>query len=217
MTTAPIRLAIADDHEIFREGLSLFISKIPDFNLIGEARNGMELLSFLKRETVDIVLMDIRMPELNGIETTRIIRKDIPDTKIIALTMFDDEQNILNMYQAGVSGYLLKNTNKVQFETAIRTVHSGGNYFSNDTAIHFIRKAAKDKESDGQHLNEREIEIIKLLCMQLSSKEIADKICLSIRTIEGYRMKIMKKINVKNHAGIVLYAMKHGYIEQDGQ
>jgi DNA-binding NarL/FixJ family response regulator len=211
-----VNLAIADDHEIFREGLTLLINKIPDFRLAGEARNGKELLTLLKNEPVDVVLMDIRMPELNGLEATKILRKDMPDIKIIALTMFDDEQNILNMYHAGVSGYLLKNTNKVQFEEAVRTVYNGGTYFSNDATIHLIRKAVKEKDPDyGQPFNERETEIIKLLCKQYSSKEIADKICLSVRTVEGYRMKIMKKINVKNHSGIVLFALKNGLIEQD--
>jgi DNA-binding NarL/FixJ family response regulator len=212
---AIIQLAIADDHEIFREGLTLFIKKIPDFTLVGEGRNGIELITMLKKKEVDIVLMDIRMPEMNGVEATKLIRKDFPEVKVIALSMFDDEQNILNMYHAGVSGYLLKNTNKAQFEEAVRTVYNGGTYFSNDATLHLLRLAAKEKDPDYEPFNDREKEIIKLLCQQNSSKEIADKICLSVRTIEGYRTKIMKKINVKNHSGIVLYALKNGLIEQD--
>jgi DNA-binding NarL/FixJ family response regulator len=215
MANIPIQLAIADDHEIFREGLSLFIKKIPDFYLSGEARNGVELLSLLKSQKVDIVLMDIRMPEMNGLEATKIVRNEFPAIKVIALTMFDDEQNILNMYHAGISGYLLKNTNRIQFEEAIRSVYNGGTYFSNDATFHLLKNAAKEKDPDFEPLNEREKEIIKLLCKQYSSKEIADKICLSTRTVEGYRFKIMKKINVKNHSGIVLYALKNGLIEQD--
>jgi len=215
MAISPINLAIADDHEIFRDGLSMFISKIPEFKLVAEARNGIELLTLIKRTDIDVILMDVRMPELNGIEATKIIRKEHPAIKIIALTMFDDEQSILNMYHAGVSGYLLKNTNRTQFETAVKTVSQGGTYFSNEATIQLIRKAAKGSESDLQQFNDREIEIINLLCKQYSSKEIADKINLSIRTVEGYRMKIMKKIDAKNHAGIVLFALKHGLIEQE--
>lgn len=216
MALFPINLAIADDHEIFREGLCMFINKIPDFDLLGEARNGVEILTLLRRKPIDVVLMDIKMPEMNGVEATRKIRKDYPDTKVIALSMYDDEQSILSMYEAGVSGYLLKNTNIIQFETAVRTVYNCGNYFSNDATLKLIQNAAKGKNSSGaENFNDREIEIIKMLCEQKSSKEIADKICLSIRTVEGYRMKIMKKINAKNHSGIVLYAIKAGIIKQE--
>jgi DNA-binding NarL/FixJ family response regulator len=216
MSSFPINLAIADDHEIFREGLCMFISKIPDFDLLGEARNGVEILTLLRRKPIDVVLMDIKMPEMSGIEATKIIHKDYPDTKVIALSMYDDEQSILNMYNAGASGYLLKNTNKLQFESAVRTVYGGGSYFSNEAAMKLIQNISKGKNTSAtESFNDREIEIIKMLCEQKSSKEIADKICLSIRTVEGYRMKIMKKINAKNHSGIVLYAVKAGLIPQN--
>ena len=216
MTSFPINLAIADDHEIFREGLCMFINKIPDFDLLGEARNGVEILTLLRRKPIDVVLMDIKMPEMNGIEATKVIRKEYPDTKVIALSMYDDEQSILNMHAAGASGYLLKNTNKMQFETAVRAVYNGGTYFSNDATMKLIQSVSKNRQAkNDENFNDREIEIIKLLCEQKSSKEIADKICLSIRTVEGYRMKIMKKIQAKNHNGIVLYAIKAGIINQD--
>lgn len=211
----PIRIVIADDHEIFRDGFHVMLKKQTDIELVGEAADGNELIEITGALKPDIVLTDIKMPILNGIEATRIIKKKYPAIGIIALSMFDDDNLIIDMLESGAKGYLLKNTSKSDIIDAIKMVYNGEFYYCRSTSQKLIELMAQSnfnpyKEIPKPEFSMKELEIIVLICQQATTKEIASKLFLSIRTIEGYREKIQEKMNVKNAAGIVVYAIKNG-------
>lgn len=214
-----LKILIADDHPMFRKGLELSIKTISIVGKILQAENGLQVLDVLETETADVIFMDIKMPLQNGIETTKLVVKKYPQIKVIALSMFDDKDNILEMFKAGVSGYLLKNTNKAEIETAIKEVLQGNKYYSkevSDVLLQRIISAETDATSYNadNKLTDREIEVLKLVCKQMSTKEIADVMCLSDKTIEGHRIRLMQKTNSKNLAGLVIYAVDHGLIDR---
>lgn len=213
-----LKILIADDHQMFRKGLELSIKTISTVSKIMQAENGLFVMDVLSKEPVDVIFMDIKMPHQNGIETTKLVVKQYPNIKIIALSMYDDKDNILEMFKAGVNGYLLKNTNKAEIEMAIKEVLAGGKYYSkevSDVLLQRIIHAESDSyntEASNQ-LTEREIEVLKYVCAQMSTKEIADVMCLSDKTIEGHRIRLIQKTNSKNLAGLVLYAVQHGLVD----
>ena len=210
-----IRVLIADDHEVYREGLRLILQKNPDFDLIGEASNGNELLQMTEVLEPDVILTDIIMPSLDGIEATRMILKKIPAARIIALSMFNQEYLVLEMLRAGAMGYLLKNAQKHEIVEAIHTVYRNRTYYCRDTALKMSRLISRSRLKEfeitsSSLLSAREIQIIKLICQDLSNKEIADKLSLSSRTVEGHRLRILEKIEARSAAGIVIYAVRNG-------
>jgi len=210
-----IRVLIADDHEVYREGLRLILQKNPDIDLIGEASNGNELLHMTEVLEPDVILTDIIMPSMDGIEATRMILKKIPAARIIALSMFNQEYLVLEMLRAGAMGYLLKNAQKHEIVEAIQTVHRNRTYYCRDTALKMSRLISRSQLKEfeitsSSLLSQREIEIIKLICQDLSNKEIADKLSLSSRTVEGHRLRILEKIEARSAAGIVIYAVRNG-------
>lgn len=214
-----IRLIIADDHEIFRDGLALMLSRQKDIILLGQASNGKELSELTEQQNPDVIITDIKMPVMDGIQASRLILKKQPDTKIIALSMFDEETLIVDMLEAGAKGYLLKNADKQEILDAIETVYEDKTYYCHHTSARLTNMIVKSnfnpyKKKESVSFNEREIEIIKLICQQNSSKEISDKLYLSSRTVEGYRTKILEKMNAKNTVGVVVYALKHNLIER---
>lgn len=214
-----LKILIADDHPMFRKGLELSIKTISIVGKIFQAENGLQVMEVLEAEPVDVIFMDIKMPLQNGIETTKQVVKKYPQIKVIALSMFDDKDNILEMFKAGVSGYLLKNTNKAEIETAIKEVMQGSKYYSkevSDVLLQRIISAESDSNSYNadNKLTEREIEVLKYVCMQMSTKEIADVMCLSDKTIEGHRIRLIQKTNSKNLAGLVMYAVDHGLVDR---
>jgi len=214
-----IRLIIADDHEIFRDGLALMLSRQKDIILLGQASNGKELAELTEQQNPDVIITDIKMPVMDGIQASRLILKKQPDTKIIALSMFDEETLIVDMLEAGAKGYLLKNADKQEVLDAIETVYEDKTYYCHHTSARLTNMIVKSnfnpyKKKEPVSFNEREIEIIKLICQQNSSKEISDKLYLSSRTVEGYRTKILEKMNAKNTVGVVVYALKHNLIER---
>jgi len=209
-----IQIVIADDHELFRDGFRAMVKKFPEINLAGEAENGKELLKLVEKIRPDVVLTDIQMPLMNGIDATKEIRKNFSDIGVIALTMFNEENLVIDMLEAGAKGYLLKNTDKNEIIDAIRTVSRGNNYYCNETSFKLIGLIAQSKfnpykKTPKPVFTTREIEIIKLICEQCSNKEMANKLHLSVRTIEGYREKIQEKTNSRNSAGIVIFAIKN--------
>jgi DNA-binding NarL/FixJ family response regulator len=218
--STPIRLILADDHEIFRDGFKVMIRKQPAFELIGEAANGEELIQQVKQLRPDVVITDIKMPKLDGIEATRQLTKEFPAIGIIALSMFDEENLIVDMLEAGAKGYLLKNAHKDEIIDAIRTVAADQTYYCGSTSVKLAQLIAKSnfnphRKTLRPELSDKEIEVIRCICQQMSNKEIANKLNLSVRTIEGYRDKIQEKIKVKNMAGIVVYAIKNNIYVPD--
>jgi DNA-binding NarL/FixJ family response regulator len=215
-----IRLVIADDHEIFRDGLALMLSKQQNIQLIGQAENGKQLLSLVRELQPDVVMTDVKMPVMDGIEATRSLLAENPDLQIIALSMFDEENLIVDMLEAGAKGYLLKNADKQEILDAIHSAYEGKPYYCHHTTSKLASMISKSrfnpyKKRDPLVFTDREKEIIRLICQQLTAQEIADKVFLSKRTVEGHRTRILEKMNVKNTAGVVIYALKHRLVTED--
>lgn len=215
-----IRLVIADDHEIFLDGLSLMLSRQEHIALVGQASDGRELIEIVAREKPDVVMTDIKMPNMDGITATRQIIRTDPDTRIIALSMFDEEDQIVEMLEAGAKGYLLKNADKQEILEAITSVYEDGTYYCKTTSSKLASMIARSKfnpyrKKEQVAFTEREQEIIQLICQQLTAQQIGDRIFLSKRTVEGYRTRILEKMNVRNTAGVVMYALKNNLIREE--
>lgn len=214
-----IRIVIVDDHKLFREGLNYVISQMEGFKIVGEASSGKDFLEMMDNLDVDIVLMDICMPDIDGIETTEKAVAKKPNIKIVALTMFCDEEYYYKMIQAGVSGYILKESGKEELETALHAVAAGENYFSQKLLHNIIKNLHNSKtfkvpvNSNEIKLTSREIEILKLICQGLSNSEISERISLSPRTVEGHKSNLISKTGVKNSVSLVIYALKNHLID----
>jgi len=213
----PINLAIADDHKIFRNGLKATLEDYPEFNLLIEASNGKELIGLLTDHEPDVILMDIKMPEMDGMQTTAYINQHFKNIKVLALSMHNEDKYIVDMMKSGASGYLLKNAEPEEIIEAIETVHNKGFYFNEHLSVTLIKQLvgpghAVNAGQQGVELNDREIEILKLVCQECSNQEIADKIFLSVRTVEGYRARLFEKTGSKNLVGLVIFAIKRGII-----
>lgn len=210
-----IKVLLADDHELFRDGFKMLIKKQQDIEIIGEAENGRELVNLAKELKPDVIVTDIKMPVLDGIEATKTLTKQFPGIGIIALSMFDDEFLIVDMLEAGAKGYLLKNAQKEEIFEAIRSVYNNETYYCNKTSTRLAQMIAKSgfnpyHKKQRVDFSERELEIMRLICQEYSNKEIGEKLFISTRTVEGHRNKIQDKIKAKNMAGIIIYAVKHG-------
>ena len=214
----PIDIVLADDHEIFRDGFAIMIKKIPDIKLIGEASNGEELIQLCRSLNPEVIVTDIKMPVMDGIEATRKIKKEFPAMGVIALSMFGEEDLIIDMLEAGAKGYLLKNAHKDEIIAAVKAVHKDHPYYCRETTNKLAQMIAKSsfnpyKKIARPEFSEKEIAIIRLICEEYSNKEIGEKLELSKRTVEGYREKILEKIDAKNSVGIVIYAIKNKIYE----
>jgi DNA-binding NarL/FixJ family response regulator len=214
-----IRIAIADDHEIFLDGLAMMLSRQAGFSICGRASNGQTLIDIVERERPDVVVTDIRMPVVDGIQSTRQITDKYPEIKVIALSMFDEENLIVEMLEAGAKGYLLKNAHKDEIVDAITSVYHHKNYYCSQTssllASMIVRSKASPSAQPQVVLNDREKLIIQMICQQQTTQQIADKIYLSKRTVEGYRVKILEKIQAKNIAGVDIFALKNNIIKEE--
>ncbi|HEV2353589.1 MAG TPA: response regulator transcription factor [Puia sp.] len=213
-----IRLVIADDHEIFRDGLALMLSRQDTVVLAGQAADGEELLRVVAETGPDIVLTDIKMPRMGGIAASRALLQRYPGLKIIALSMFDEEDLIVEMLEAGARGYLLKNADKKEILEGILTVHEGGIFYCKHTTARLasliVKSKFEQKKTQEPLFNDREKEIIRLICRQHTAQEIGSLMYLSKRTVEGYRTRILDKMEVKNTAGVVIFALKHHLISE---
>jgi DNA-binding NarL/FixJ family response regulator len=215
MTDDKINIIIVDDHEFFRNGLKMVINRLKYAKVAGEASNGSEFLDLLKTRVPDIVLIDIQMPVMNGIEATRLALEDYPDLKIVALTMFDDEEYVQSMIDAGAKGFLLKNITKEVLDQALQAIQSGNNYYSPELWEFFTRKVVKEPRQDEEdvQLTRREKEILALICDGLSNKEIADRLSISERTVIGHKSNLLSKTNTKSSVGLLSYAIKNRLVE----
>ena len=212
-----IRLVIADDHEIFRDGLALMLSKQSTISLVGQAGDGRELVQLVRETRPDMALIDIKMPRLDGIAAARLMLQENPRLLIIALSMFEEENLIVDMLEAGARGYLLKNADKQEILDAIFTVADGNIFYCRHTTARLASlivssKFDMQKKPSGTRFTDRETEIIRLICLQNTAQEIGDKLFLSKRTVEGYRTRILEKMNARNTAGVVVFALRHGMI-----
>jgi DNA-binding NarL/FixJ family response regulator len=214
----PINVILADDHEIFRDGFRVMLNKIEDVKLIGEASNGEELIEKALSLKPDIVITDIKMPVMNGIEATKRLVKELPGVGIIALSMFDEENLIVDMLEAGAKGYLLKNVHKEEVIAAVKSVYMEKPYYCRDTSNKLAQIIAKShfnpyKKNVPPQFSELETAVIKMICKEYSTKEMADELKLSQRTVENYRRRILEKTDAKNTVGIVVFAMKNNLFE----
>lgn len=216
-----IHIAIADDEHLFRSGIKFLLEREANFNVIFEAENGKELIDFISNTEVfpDVILMDLKMPEINGVEATKIIHKTHPDIKIIALTSYGGKAFITNMIDVGASSYLLKNSSPKTVVQTINEVFEKGFYYDAEVLkiIHenIISSSGKRIKSDldKKLLSSREIDVLELICQQYTTAEIADKLFISPRTVEGHRNNLLLKTQSKNVAGLVIYGIQKKVIE----
>ena len=209
-----IKIIIADDHQLFRNGLKILLNSFPGFEITGEAGNGEEFLRVLKNSPADIALMDINMPEMDGIEATRKASRLFPSTSIIALSMYGEEEYYYKMVDAGAKGFILKDSDISEVREAIITVQRGGNYFSQELLYHVIQKIKnRENESKSANLSRREKEILFKICEGLSNQEIAEALFISKRTVDKHRANLLGKTNSKNTASLILFAIKNKLIE----
>ena len=213
-----IKIILVDDEVLFRKGISFLLSKEENIEVIFEASDGMELLEFLKGDNPkpDIVIMDLKMPLLNGIEATKILRKDFSDIKIIALTSYDSKSFIANMIDVGAVSYLVKNTTPQELFETINEVAAKGFYYS-EYVMNIIKKDLisnkKTKCSfDSCFITSRELEVLQLICKQKSTIEIGEKLFISPRTVEGHRNNLLLKTESKNIAGLVVFAIQNSIV-----
>ena len=211
-----IRIALVDDHSLFRYGMKMLLASHPDFEVVAEAASGEEFLSLLEQVHPDVVFMDYSMPGLNGAQTTEQALKLYPEMKVITLSMFGDNIYYTRMVEAGAKGFLLKDSGFDAVVEAVQSVSEGGSYFSSsllDSLSHSIKAGSVVMIDEYDRLSERELEILVCICQGLSTKEIADKLFISKRTVDKHRANILEKSGCKNSASLVVYAIKNGFIE----
>ena len=210
-----IRLALADDQVLFRKGMALLLRDMAGAQVMLECANGEELLAGLKSTTVDIVLLDLEMPVMDGMETMRRMRLEFPAVKVIVLSSHDEEKFITHLMELGANGYMLKNAEPDEIDTAIRSVAESGYYFSDRVSKVMLvglvkKKQVKPTFNDIDPLSERELEVLRGICAELTTAEIAEKIFVSPRTVEFHRNNLLLKTGARNAAGLVVYAMTKG-------
>jgi DNA-binding NarL/FixJ family response regulator len=216
-----LRIAIVDDHQLFRKSLALLISTFEGINVAIEAKNGKEFIDALEEIPVDLVLLDIQMPEMDGYETCKILHELHPNIKILIVSQLTTKESIHKIMDLGAHGYFTKNSNPEHLEFAIKSLSEKGFYFGMELgevlreAILWEKKAAKKVVDSTIFLSKRELEIIVMASQELSSAEIAHKLCINLRTVETHRKRVMEKTKTKNFIGVVLFALKHNYIALD--
>jgi DNA-binding NarL/FixJ family response regulator len=209
-----IRIILADDHQLFRNGLKMLLETLPEFEIAGEASNGIEFLDVLKNCHADIALMDINMPEMDGVEATRRGIRLCPSLSVIALSMYGEEEYYYKMVDAGAKGFLLKDSDIFEVKEAILTVKKGGSFFSQELLHHVIQKIKhRESETKSANLSKREKEILLKICEGLSNQEIAENLFISKRTVDKHRANLLGKTNSKNTASLILFALKNKLIE----
>lgn len=218
MNEEKIKIMLVDDHQIVIDGINSLLNKQKKLEVVAQANNGKEALALLEKKTVDVVLIDVEMPILNGCETTAIITAKYPQIKVICLTTHDEQSIVRSMLKAGAKGYILKNTDRKTLIEAINTVINGGVYFSSEIQIALATTSSKfnlqekDQTMIITSLTEREKEILIEVANGLSNKEIAVKLNLSIKTVDTHRSNIMKKLDIQNVVGLVKFALNSGLI-----
>ncbi len=210
-----MRIILVDDHHLFGQSLYSLLIQMKKVEQINVFQRGAEVLAFLETNNVDVVISDLQMPEMNGIELTTKIHEQFPDVRVLILTIDDEPHKIRKAISAGASGYLLKDTDRAELEEAIRKLHSGLPYYS-EKVLKIITTGEKDKsliDKELAQLSGREIDVLKLIAQEYSTNEIADLLFVSVNTVESHRKSLMKKLDVKNVVGLIKFAMRHRLAE----
>lgn len=211
-----IKVLIADDHKMFRQGLRMLFEMEPDIKIIGEARDGLEVQELARTLDPDVILMDINMPGTDGVEATRLILKEMPDSRVIILTMFREDEHVFQAIRAGAQGYVLKDADSLEVIRAIRTVAAGGSII--DPAMtgkvfnQFKILSEMSERGNREGLTERELEILALIAEGASNREIGDRLFLSEKTIKNYVTSIFQKLQMNDRTQAAVYALQHGLI-----
>lgn len=205
-----ISVIIVDDHKILRDGLKLILTEMGNINILGEASNGEDFIKLLDKCKPDIVIMDINMPVMNGIEASKQALAIYPDIKILVLSMYGDEQYYNTMMEVGVKGFILKESDFNELERAITALYENNHYFSQQLLLNIIRN--KDN-STGVKLTPRENQVLTFICQGFSNAEIADKLFLSVRTVEKHRAELLSRTSSPNSVALVMYAIRNGLVK----
>ena len=212
-----ILIAIADDYKIFREGLKKCIANDDSLEVIIEANNGEELISAFEKTVPDLVIMDLKMPVMNGMEATQIIRKKFPEVKVLVVTMYEEDKFIIHLMEIGASGYLLKNAEPDEIRNSIYAVQKNGYYFNDLVNKALLKKLViknniKPSFNQKVELSDREHDFLRLICQEKTAAEMAKELFLSQRSVEGIRQRLIEKVGVRNTAGLVMFAIKNGIV-----
>jgi DNA-binding NarL/FixJ family response regulator len=208
---ATIKILLADDHRMFLESMSMLLHTIDGLELVATAANGMEVMKSLEAHETNVLICDLQMPLMGGIEVILKVRQKHPAVKVLILTMSDEAAHVREALQAGASGYLLKTANKSELENAIRVLAGGQPYFSNGVIMSLTKP--QDVPPAAVPLSDRELEILKLIVSELSSTQIAEKLFISFNTVETHRKNLYKKLGINSSLGLLKYALKHGLID----
>ena len=215
------RIAIAEDHRILREGLKSLLASQPEYHVVGEAEDGLDAIRLAMDTKPDLLLLDLSMPRLDGLSAMRDIKKICPETKILALTVHTDEEYVLEAFNSGADGYCLKDAGRVELLMAIESVFSGNAYFSPGIADKVLEGYLEGRQkikstSSWETITRREREVLKLIGEGYKNKEIADLLCISVKTVEKHRSNIMKKLDLHNAAALTAYAIDKGLVIKEG-
>ncbi|HEX7844936.1 MAG TPA: response regulator transcription factor, partial [Chitinophagaceae bacterium] len=213
-----IKIAIADDYKIFREGLKVGLSADENLEVLFESDNGEELLKELQKTSPDVIIMDLKMPIMDGMEATKEVRKKYPSIKVLVVTMYEDDKFIIHLMENGANGYLLKNAEPDEIRKSIYAVHENGYYFNDVVNKALLKKLVlknnlKPSFNQNVELTERELQVLKLICEEKTANEIGKEIFLSPRSVEGIRQRLIEKVGVRNTAGLVMFAIKNGIVD----
>lgn len=213
-----ISIALVDDHVLFRKGLAAVLKTFESIEVVHQASNGVELLEMLKNVEVDVVLLDLEMQGMDGMQTTKKLNEAFPEVKIIILSMYDDDHFIQHLMELGANGYLLKDTEPEEVIIAVQSAYENGFYFNervSKVVINGLIKKNKVKPvfRGNVKLSPRELEVLALICQEQTNVEIGEQLFLSSRTIEGYRNRLLEKTNTRNTAGLVVFALKNNLVE----
>lgn len=213
-----IKIAIADDYKIYRDGLKVGLSADDNLEIIAEADNGEDLMKVLETNSPDVILMDLKMPIMDGMEATKQVRKKYPAIKVLVITMYEDDKFIIHLMENGANGYLLKNAEPDEIIKSIYAVYENGYYFNDVVNKALLKKLVlknnlKPSFNQNIDLTEREQEVLKMICDEKTAAEIAKEIFLSPRSVEGIRQRLIEKIGVRNTAGLVMFAVKNGLVD----
>ena len=212
-----IKIAIADDYKIYREGLKVSLAQDNNMVVLFEVDNGEDLMKELEGVSPDVIIMDLKMPIMDGMEATQLIRKKYNTIKILVVSMYDNDKFIIHLMEIGANGYLLKNAEPEEIRKAIYAVHENGYYFNDLVNKALLKKLVlrtniKPSFNENVELTERELEVLKMICEEKTATEIGKEIFLSPRSVEGIRQRLIEKVGVRNTAGLVMFAAKNGIV-----